>query len=387
VELGVAARVQTLRYGALLGIEEEEARRVFSEGRELAEAADDRRSLAMLLSNLGTVRGSQGATEEHLERSLEAVRLAEETGDPAVRLALRQPVAFCSALTGKLREALALSEEALELARGDPRLGARELGFSPYIWFVGFRGVLLNAMGRLEEGARELDRALELAREHDESETLVWTHGGYADLGFLTGESQMALGHCRRGVMIAERFGSPYWRAAAYTWLGHAHVLNEQWSEALEALQQALALARTRRTVLEVEARMLCHLAQAYLGAGRLEEARRAAAEAVSVAQQRRTRWYQCRAELTLGQVLARSEGVAARAEIEGALRRATALTVETGATAFEPFISLERAELARLAGDRVGQARDLREAERLFRAMGAAGQAERAAKQLVQLA
>ena len=381
VELGLAAHTQVLRYGALLGIEEEEAERIFGEGRALAERSGDLRLLAVLVSNYGTVRGSQGHLEEHLERSVEAVRLADKTGDLGVQLALRQPVAFSHALVGKLSEAIRLTEEALDFAGEDPALGARELGFSPYVWFLGFRGVLLNSTGQPEEGARDLDRALQLAREHDEIETLIWTHGGYADLGFFTGDAQMALGHCRRGAKIAEQSGSPYWRAAAYTWLGHAQLLNEEWEDAAGALEKALSLARTRHTVLEIEARMLCHLAQARLGQGRMEEARATALEAVEVARQRHTRWYQCRAEWTLAHVLLRTDGLEGRSAIESALRRGAALIEETGAAGFEPFVLLERAELARITGDQAAYRDALREARRLFATIGATVHAERVAR------
>jgi class 3 adenylate cyclase/tetratricopeptide (TPR) repeat protein len=382
-ELGLASRIQTLRFRALIGNGTEENDRVFAEGRALAEKFGDRHALAVLVSNYGTAKGSQGQIEEQVGLAKEAMLLAEEIGAPGLRLALRQPVAFSEALVGRMREALQLTEDALQLAREDPTLGASELGFSPYVWFLGFRGVLLNSMARPEEGARDLDRALQLAREHDESETLVWTHGGYADLAFFTGETQMALGHCRRGADLADQFGSPYWRAAAHTWLGHAYVLNQDWSNALAALEKALELARTRKTVLELESRILCHLGQAYLGAENHEDARRCATEAIEVARRRRTRWHQCRAEVTLAHVLARTDGLSARATIETALRRATALVAETGAAGYEPFISLERGEVARLAGDRAGAEHEVREALRLFARMGASGHAERLAATL----
>ena len=65
------------------------------------------------------------------------------------------------------------------------------------------------------------------------------------------------------------------------------------------------------------------------------------------------------------------------------ALEAAEDLVKETGARVYLPFICEERAALALLLGDGAGRARYLRDAHRLFTAMGATGHAERIAKEL----
>jgi hypothetical protein len=49
----------------------------------------------------------------------------------------------------------------------------------------------------------------------------------------------------------------------------------------------------------------------------------------------------------------------------------------------YEPFLHVERAELARLSGDQVARERELREAHRLFLEIGAPIRAEQIAKDL----
>lgn len=61
----------------------------------------------------------------------------------------------------------------------------------------------------------------------------------------------------------------------------------------------------------------------------------------------------------------------------EGNRRCGRVVRRESGAKNCQPFIHLERAELARLEGDTETRVRELREAHRLFTAMGATGQAE----------
>ena len=65
-------------------------------------------------------------------------------------------------------------------------------------------------------------------------------------------------------------------------------------------------------------------------------------------------------------------EGTVAGTAIRAALDRAEALIRETGAKNYQAFIHLERARLARLEGNTETRVRELREAHRLFVAMGA---------------
>jgi hypothetical protein len=92
---------------------------------------------------------------------------------------------------------------------------------------------------------------------------------------------------------------------------------------------------------------------------------------------------WECAAHLTLGRVLLRGEGAHVRGAIEAALAQASSLVGETGAKQYEPFIHLERAELARLTADDPTRLRELREAHRLFTAMGATARAKQVAKEL----
>ena len=71
------------------------------------------------------------------------------------------------------------------------------------------------------------------------------------------------------------------------------------------------------------------------------------------------------------------------RRPIEAALAEAEALVANTGIRSWQPFIHVERAELARLVGDETTREHELREAHRLFTDMGAAGHAGRVAKEL----
>jgi hypothetical protein len=55
----------------------------------------------------------------------------------------------------------------------------------------------------------------------------------------------------------------------------------------------------------------------------------------------------------------------------------------ETGGRTWEPFLHVERAELARLTGDEAAHERELREAHHLFLEIGAPIRAAKVAKEL----
>jgi hypothetical protein len=61
--------------------------------------------------------------------------------------------------------------------------------------------------------------------------------------------------------------------------------------------------------------------------------------------------------------------GRQATREIEATLAEADAWLEMSGAKSYEPFLHVERAELARLSGDDTARRRELREAHRLFAA------------------
>ena len=190
-----------------------------------------------------------------------------------------------------------------------------------------------------------------------------------------------AVAHARLAVELAEKTGNLTVRAGAFGALGLANVLDEQWREALDALGQALAIARERRAGLPWEAQLLAYLARAQLGLGDAATARVTAEEAIAVAQRRGTRTFEIEAHIVLGRVLIHAG--ARREEVQAALDAALSLVEETGAKSYLPLIHVERAALARMLRDDASRERSLREAHRLFTEMGATARAEQVAREL----
>jgi hypothetical protein len=231
----------------------------------------------------------------------------------------------------------------------------------------------------MEEGHREISEVIELVRGHGEN--LRNALSSASDLAGLRGDRAAALSHAQLELEVAEKFGSASGCASARGHLGAAHVLRCEWPEAIDVLEQALAIAR--HSARQHEGAALTHLALARLGSGDAGQAREAALEAVALTTKRGHRLVEIQARIAFARVLLQSDGPAARSAIEAELDRAEALIRETGARALAPLVLEERARLARLLGDEPGFERGLREAHRLFTELGATGHAERLAREL----
>jgi len=88
-------------------------------------------------------------------------------------------------------------------------------------------------------------------------------------------------------------------------------------------------------------------------------------------------------APLTRIRALHETPRLQATREIEATLAEADAWLVMSGAKSYEPFLQVERAELASLHGDETTRQRELRDAHRLFPEIGAPIRAEQVAKDL----
>lgn len=315
---------------------------------------------------------------------MEAARLADEVGDAELKRGYQASIMYASYFAGRLQDALAVADRLLQLPPPeDVWLGSAVTGFSPYIWFVGFRGLLLAIMGHQAEGREEMERGLGLARQHRDMEACGFILGFFPWLGEVTGDTPGTLDSARQGVDVAERVGSAFSRVHAYHMLGLAQLLHGQWSEAVASFEQARAIARERGTALHAEATLLAHLAEALCGAGDSASARATAVQAIAIGRQRHTPVFELQAQLALARVLLRTAGAAEEDAIRTALAAALALVRSTGAASYEPLVRVALAELARHTGDEAARQRELGAAHRLFTELGAAGHAERVAQEL----
>jgi tetratricopeptide (TPR) repeat protein len=367
-----------------VGVGESEADSAFAEGKALAEQASDVRLLAILYNLYGNAKGGAGDLRAYYEHASQALRLAEQTGDPVIKAVIEADAAHPFGWTGRLREAVRLTKNAIALGPEDLSLGVELFGMSAYLLGLMFRGAMLVDMGRIDEAARDLDQASQYPTE--QPSVFVWSQGYHVVRAFRAGDASGALAHARRGLERAEGKGALV-EIFAQVSLGIALVANREWSAAEEAGRRVLALARDSAVHFGLTALALCFLAEAKLGQGDPRAALELADEALADARRSGCRLFEMDALLTRARALLASEGTRCAADVERALAEAAAVIDETEARCREPIVHEISAELALLRGDAATRERELREAHRLFVKMGAKGHAERIAPLLSELA
>ena len=381
-QLGITAAVMILALGWRLGgssddggqVFDDEAIQIYAEGRRLTESSGSGHEamLASLVMGYATVRGLTGHIGE-FQLTLEAVDLADRTGDVGLRVAMRAGTTYPRYCAGELADGLRIAEEGIELAGEDPSVGAGIAYACPYAALVFVRGVLLGALGCLNDGIADFERTLQIGREVNDLDVQGWTHMGWAWLAHWAGlDGDVTLTHARRAVEITERTGGGFSRAHAYASLAEAHLLRQAWDETLVACTQALAIMHGSHIALETEPFVHTRIARAHLGAGRAGEARPAAETGLRLSQERGHVIAEIQARTALAQVLLAeaAEPALIRAELDQAL----ALTDRTGFLSYQPQIHLRLAELARTTGDETTAAQELDVAYRQFSAIGADG-------------
>jgi adenylate cyclase len=376
-------RAQIMMYLARLGDTEDQANLLLREGREFATRSGDPHVLIQVLNSFGFLRLIAGAVTEAQGPLLESVQRADETQDIGLRVAVRYGLCGAYFFEGRLHECIAVADQGLDLARGDLGLGADRVGmFSPSLGLSCWRGAALILTGHLREGAAELGRVVEFARSSQQLHPLSLSQGFHVFGCEVAGEGVPALAHAREAVDCAEKAGNPTARSIAYCIAGLAHLLNREWREALEALEQTLGIGRERQVQLW-EARALAGMAAAQLSLGNGARALALAEEAAVVCQRLGTRLWDFAALCSRMDALRDTRGVEAAREIKAALAEAAAWIERSGAKSYEPFLQLERAELAQLTGDEAGREHALREAHRLFVEIDAPVRAEQVAREI----
>jgi adenylate cyclase len=371
IELRLDACAQLLNYSWRMGISDDELARTLAEAKVLASRNGDLRTLALATGAYGTNRLLTGELDEWQANRAEVERLIEELDDPEFTIGLNGARATGLWICGDIRGALEAAEEMVASSRDDPTFGKSIWGFSGHILNTGIGAVMLAMSGHVVEGASRIEHAAELAREHDEVEALGYTYSLHSWISWISGECEGVVERQSECVEIAERLGNVWSRTIAWASLARAHLLCGHPTDAFTAAEHGLEIARERGIGLASEATMLAVQSEARLGRGEVELAITLGEQGIEAGMRHRTPVFEWLAELAFARACL-AAGAKQRGTIEAALARAQQIVDHTGATSLTPFIHVQLAELARVTGDLQGREGELREAERLFTAIGA---------------
>jgi class 3 adenylate cyclase/tetratricopeptide (TPR) repeat protein len=346
--LAVVSRLLQLDFAWRLGMDSDEEERLRVEAEEIATRTGDLRSLALLKMAIESRPGLPHVADTWLEAVAETNRLADESGDLHLRIAMRAAGSYaflCAADFDGFEQAL---DEVIELCGDDRRAGAGIVIGNPLAWAIMAKGLARRERGQLEEAEGLFSEALRIATEEGDPEIASWTRSNQALALAQRGEPEAAVALGRRNCELTERLGDVFSRSLALSNLGASQLAAGEAETALASLEEA---ERIYRGAIdggdEMEGWRAGLRAEALTAVGRAEEAVILAEWASDVARERGMLWSLPPALQALG--VARS--AAGQDGAREALDEAAEVAERTGAQ-----VSVESIELAREAiGTRAG--------------------------------
>ena len=290
--LGVFSRLLQLDYAWRLGMEKERVDGLVEEIREIATKTGDLRSLTMLKMLESARPGLDVTAAEWTGAVEEAVALADQSGDEALRMAIRTAGSYSYLVAGDFGACERLIDEALGLAGEDHGAGAGIVIGCPYAWCLMAKAVIQRDGGDLEAAQKLSERAIQIASEHGDPETEGWTRGNLAVVMVYRGDLDGALALAQRNYELTERLGDVFSRHWALVYLGYVHLERGDAETALEYVQRADQLyLEAMGSGGEAEGWRNAMIAEALLGVGRVPEALERAEHAADVIRERGLNW------------------------------------------------------------------------------------------------
>lgn len=240
------------------------------------QAAGNVAGVARSLARIAEIHAWSGSGDEGIRYLRPLVASIEPRATPRDLIPLYNHLSALHFASGGYREALALAEQALVLARAcgdDHEAGGLEFQ----------RGNVLGALGRAREALRAAEEAL---RAGAEANDLLLMCAALINVAFCN----VVLGHIGAGLDIfarardvAERVGQPNALILAVAWNGWALFLAGRWDEAREALGRAVAVSSASEGCWG-SAYALLGMGQLLLAEGRRDEAARYLSDAIALA-------------------------------------------------------------------------------------------------------
>jgi tetratricopeptide (TPR) repeat protein len=342
--LAVMSRLLQLDFAWRLGMDSTEEARLAAEAEELAERSGDLRSLALLRMVTAVRPGMEHRAEVWLGAVADTVRLADESEDLHLRVAVRAAGSYAYLCSGRFDDFEASLREVLELVGEDRGTGAGIIIGSPIAWATMALGMVWRERGRLDDAEAQLEAGLRLADEAGDPEIASWTRSTQALMLAMRGEAEAGVALARRNCELTERLGDVFSRSLALANLGASQLAAGEYAGALDSLEEAERIYRAAMdNGGEMEAWRAALRADALTGVGRAEEAIELAEWAAGIAEERGMRWSLPLALLAAG----RARVAAGHEGVREVLDRAAAIAEETGAAATLTVIEDERGALS----------------------------------------
>jgi tetratricopeptide (TPR) repeat protein len=349
-----------------------------------AERIGDRARLGRAFSFAANALHLNGDQAGAIRWATQALTIAGELGNFPLRIASAMYLGRAHHALGAYHQAATTLTEVVESLRGD--LAREHLGL-PVLPAVFARAHLVGSLaelGRFADAFAHAEQGVELAAASAHPDTLVWAYRALGLAHLVCGDAALAAPALAKALALCRSNDLQAYIPPVAAAVGLACTMTDRVPEGLELLEQAAALALTRNQIVN-RAPVVAQLAEGYLVAGRFDDARLRAADALELARRHGERGSEARALYLLAEAVRATADGHARAE--ALFREAAARAAELGMQPLGGRCELGMGRLAATRG-RAEAARDhVRAAAARFRELGMTVWLRRAETELDPLA
>jgi tetratricopeptide (TPR) repeat protein len=269
------------------------------EAETLAEALGDQRRLGQICANMTHSFWTMGDYDNALTCGQRALTLAAATGDAGQQARVHGYLGTIYFSLGDYRRAIDVFRQAIQFHEGALR---HERFRSMMITSARDRCWLLQCyieVGAFVEGLACGEEAAQIAATAGHLTSTVMTHDRLGLLAFRQGELSQAIVRLEHALTQCRAADIPLYLPAIMATLGLAYMRSGQVTEALPLLDQV----EVRQTTGGGGDRIMLHLGEGYLLAGRVEDAHRLAARLLARARDQKERGNQAWALRLLGEI------------------------------------------------------------------------------------
>jgi class 3 adenylate cyclase/tetratricopeptide (TPR) repeat protein len=333
----------------------------------LAEKIGDRARLASALARTLHALRTCGQLDRAVEIGERACGLADEIGDPLLTAFSRMELSSVHYLRGDLRRTESLLTQALAALEPDTPVRGEIDGVWVRRMISQNLVPVLAETGRYRDAIRRGEETLRMAEEVGHPAPIAWAlcYLGYAYCG--RGDADRATDLSMRSLALAREHDIRNLIQAASACLGAAYTLGGRATEAVTCLEEAV---ETGRSANRMDAFMLVSLGRAYLSAGRPDDARGRAREALATCREWSTRNFEASALHLLGDIAAGLEPPAPE-HAEQRYRQALGVAEELGMRPLVAHCHLGLAKLYHRTEKREQAQQHLATATTMYRDMG----------------
>lgn len=276
----------------------DEAVTAFQAADRLAEQAGDIGGRSQAWNQLSLVYGRKGAHQNATDSAEQAAAFARKAALVQELIQALLTKASSLLVTGNAEDAQTLCDEALSLSQqADLKVEIAQAN--------NLLGRICDAHGAYAQSMQYKEKALDTFRSLDDRRRTGWVLHNMGVVVLLQGDYRAAANVFQDALQIATEIGDRDWQMAVLTNLGSVYVGLEEFSKAVETLENLLKI--THGTDFYFTALVHSTLAEALLGLGRVCEASNAAEQGLNSAEMEKVLEYLGYAWRVRGQICAQS--------------------------------------------------------------------------------